>query len=484
MTWWGKLLLAVGGAVALGLNAAPAGLLDILAKGDQALVDGLPADALSLYQQLSAHAEGKPAATLGTARAQLALAQQETVGTVAAFGLARDAWLAAVPYHGFDASIRRGLAEAFLGLGETLAAAEQWDAVFAANPADPSLWYQLAPAHLERGAWEAARRAYDAIAAADPDNTEAHYWAGTLHLLTDAIQAQGHLLHARTDPFYTRRSDRLLAAISDLQNITDPSHAAGRLGIAFLEAGEPALAEIQFRVALEQEPDYADAWAYLGLAESQLGKDGWRAVARAIELEPDSSLAHSMMGHHWLGHGRPHLARPEFIAAWQLNSTNPAHLADVASTYQAEGDLASAEAWYQAAVRQDPDDTAFWILLARFLLEASSGQLNDGLLVAQKAVAVEPEDPAALDTLGWAQFLNGKPRLAETNLMAARQRDPSSPATHYHLGRLYLAQYAWQEAVESFEHAIALDSICRGCRRSRPGSYGRLAQRALEEMER
>ncbi len=482
MTWWTRLLLAVGGAVALGLNAAPSGLLDILAAGDRALTDGQPAHALLLYRQLSSHAEGKPPATLGTAQAQLAFAQQETAGAISAFDLARDAWLAAVPYYGFDASIRRGLAETLLGLGETLAAAEQWSAVFAANPADPSLWYQLAPAHLERGEWEAARRAYDAIAAAEPDNTEARYWAGTLHLLTDTIQAQGHLLHARTDPFYAKRSDRLLAALSDLQNITDPSHAAGRLGIAFLEAGEPALAEIEFRAALAQEPNYADAWAYLGLAENQLGQDGRMAIARAIELEPDNSLAHSMMGHHWLGHGRPHLARSEFIAAWQLNSTNPAHLADVASTYQAEGDLASAEAWYQAAVRQDPDDATFWILLARFLLDTLSGELSDGLLVAQKAVALAPEDPVALDTLGWAQFLNDKPRLAETNLIAARQRDPSSPATHYHLGRFYLAQNAWQEATESFEHAIALDSTCRGCRRSRPGSYAQLAQGAIAEM--
>jgi len=474
------LLLVISGVALLGLNAAPADLPHTLARSDEVLAAGRPAEALELYQQVAAHAEGQPAAALKIAQAQMALARQE--GTISAFQKAREAWWEAIPYQRHSIPVRRGLAETYLRLGETLAAAQEWKVVYAANPADPSLWHQLAPAHLEKGEWEAAGQAYTAIANAEPDNAEAHYWAGALSLLTDPPRAQPHLLSAWKDPFYKSRADKLLAALNDLASIAEPAQTAGRLGVAYLEVDEPALAQTQFQAALELEPTYAGAWAYLGLTQNQLGEDGRRAIARAIELEPDNSLAHSLMGHHWLWHDWPQLARPEFVTAWELNPDNPAHLADVASTYQMEGDFDSAQAWYQAAIRRAPADPTFWILLAQFHLDTLHDVEEGGLLLAQKAVALAPEDPAALDTLGWAQFLAGQTRLAETNLLAARRRDPSNPAVHYHLGSLYAGQGQWEEAEIALEEAIALDSTCRGCGAPRPGFYAQLAERALGQV--
>lgn len=484
MNWWTKLLLLLGGVILLRLSTIPAGLSDTLVRADQALSAGRPDQALGFYSQVATHAEGKAAAAVGIARARLALAEDETEDRASAYNAAREAWLAAIPYEGFSDRVRHGLAETYLGMGNSLAAGEQWEALFASNPTDASLWYQLAPLQLEKGAWAAAARAYSAIAAADPDDGEAHYWAGALQILADPVRAEQHLHAAREDSLYRKQAESLLATLEDMETIAESAHSHGRAGLAYLSVGEPALAEAQFRAAVEQEPDYADAWAYLGLAQTQQGRNGRQAIAQAVELEPESALVHSLMGHHWLYRDRPDLARPEFVHAWRLDPDNPAHLADVASTYQIEGDYSSAEVWYQAAIRAAPDDPTFWILMARFYLDTLHDVTGGGLPAAQRAVALGLENPAALDVLGWAQFLAGRPELAETNLVAARERDPSVPATHYHLGELYASQARWTEARLAFQQAITLDGACRGCDASQTGSYAELAQRALEKMGR
>jgi tetratricopeptide (TPR) repeat protein len=433
-------LVAMIGLVALiALRRLPEGPAGHLAKAEKALAEGRPQDALRYYQQ-----------------------------AVAAGG------------NNLPLEIGRGLANTNFELGEFLVAAEHWAQVYAQDQSDPSFWYKIAPALLQSGDWEAATDAYRVLAELEPDNGLFHYWAGALQLQDDPFAADAHLNLALTDPTLAGGAQELLVARAELGELSEPAHRAARLGLAYLAVGEPRLAERQFSAAVEALPDLADAWAYLGLAQDRLGQNGRPAIARAIELAPESPLAHSLMGHHWLGRDHPELARPEFLAAHTLDPENPIHLADIASTYQWEGDLYSAQAWYQAAVRKDPDDPAFWVLLAFFYVDVL-GDADEGLVAAQRAVALAPEDPAALDALGWAQFQTGQLGLAETNLGAARQRSPADPAVHYHLGKLAAHRNEWEQAQASFEEAMALGTTCTGCPAPKLGWYARMAERELTD---
>ena len=344
---------------------------------------------------------------------------------------------------------------------------------------EDSARFDLAPALLRSGHWEAAARAYATLTTIEPAQAGLHFWAGALQAPGDPAAARDHLHRALSDPLYAAQAQPLLAALDEEGIVTDPRPFAARLGLAYLAIGEPSLAAWQLLAAVQVRPDLVDAWAYLGLAQEQSGGNGRPAIAHALELAPDNPLAHSLMGHLWLTRGRPDLARPEFLAARDLDPANPVHLADIAFTYQMEGDLYAAQAWYQAAVRQAPADPTFWILLAHFTID-TLGDPQEGLLAAQQAVALSPHDPAALDALGWAQVQTAQLRLAETNLLAAHRRAPSDPAIHYHLGKLAIHQGEWDGARAAFEQAIALATTCGACPSPTLGWYGRLAQRELD----
>ncbi len=475
------LLLLVGP----GLTAPPAMLVWTAAQGDRELAAGRPQAALAHYQTVLAHAEGRPAVALPMAQALLTLAQGDANDQGTAFGMALAAWLDAIRYHGMTTSVKRGLAECYLGLGQTLAAADLWGQVYADEPTEPGLWSQLAPAHLQNQEWDAAGRAFSALAATEPANGEYVYWAGllTLRSTTGSLSvAQDSLGAALTDPVYAKRAGAVLKVVDELASIQHRAYRHARLGIAFLGVGEPGLAEHELLQAVDHEPALADAWAYLGLARDQLGQEGWHPLSIALDLSPASPLTHSLVGHHWLEKSRIAAARSAFLTAWHLDPNFPTVPADIAHTYRLEDDLASAEAWYQQGVRQHPADSVAWVLLARFYLETRHGSSDAGMMAAQRAVALAPTSAAALDTLGWAQTLAGQYRLAENNLWAAENLDPHNPSILYHQALFHWNQHQWVEARAAFERTILLDYGCRGCRPPRSGPWAELARRAIDSL--
>ena len=57
--------------------------------------------------------------------------------------------------------------------------------------------------------------------------------------------------------------------------------------------------------------------------------------------------------------------------------------------------------------------------------------------MVQKAVQLDPQNGAYLDSLGWVYFKMGQYALAEANLRKASERMGQDPAVHDHLGELF-----------------------------------------------
>ena len=81
-------------------------------------------------------------------------------------------------------------------------------------------------------------------------------------------------------------------------------------------------------------------------------------------------------------------------------------------------------------------------------------RLQDSIDYVQRALALDPDNPAYLDSLGWAQFKMRMYDAAEKNLRAAARADQFDPTIRDHLGDLLQATGRVTEAVKEWQGAL------------------------------
>ncbi len=99
-----------------------------------------------------------------------------------------------------------------------------------------------------------------------------------------------------------------------------------------------------------------------------------------------------------------------------------------------------------------------WLLLARFYLDHTLDLEASGAPAAATALALAPDDARAHDLVGWAAFLLGDDRAAQTSLERAVALDPRHCAAHYHLGRLWDARGLPDQAAAAYVRALECDA--------------------------
>ena len=96
-----------------------------------------------------------------------------------------------------------------------------------------------------------------------------------------------------------------------------------------------------------------------------------------------------------------------------------------------------------------------------YMLADRGTRLDEALGYIRRAVALDPQNGAYLDSLGWAYYKMGNYDLAEENLRRASERIGNDPTVHDHLGELYqktgrlkLAATHWERALEEWNKTI------------------------------
>jgi tetratricopeptide (TPR) repeat protein len=342
---------------------------------------------------------------------------------------------------------------------------------------DSAVRHKLVRAYTELGEWDAARVEYEALLEADPGDILAHERLGIL-LLGDDPAAIGHFAAAGTE-----LAIRLLVALQEPGAVDDPAYAYALLGQVLFEEGEWALAARLLERALASNPDYADVHAQLGYALGQMAYIQGEAGAgmdeahshllRAVELTPDSVVAHIFLGLHYDRVGDIAAARSEYEAAYDLDPSNPVTCVEIGQTWAAEGRYVAAEVWLREAVSLGPEDPALWEVLARFYTDHNITGEDLGVEAATRLLELLPDEPRAHDLRGWAAFQVGDYETAEASLQQAVTLDPNLASAHYHLGLLWADQGLYQRAQETFTRALDLDTT---------GELVTPVERALREL--
>lgn len=343
-------------------------------------------------------------------------------------------------------------AEAAIALGELHLRKRDYAAALAAltpvtqqRPDALGAQLLLAEAHRGQGNLDEAAKTYADLTRKLPRNPQVAFARGTVLL------QQNRLADAR----------REFARANELQ----PGHlgAIEQLVELDLRDRQPAAARQRVEPALASTPSSAPLAFLLAriasAASDQVALEA--ALQRTVELDPNHHVAHYQLARLYVDTGREDaaIANLRRVTEASPRSVSP-HLL-LAVLLDQRRDHAAARDVYEKALTLEPKNTLALNNLACLYLDRFD-QPDRALEFAQRARALQPNEPRIGDTLGWALVKKKNYAQAATVLQESAGRLPTEPEVHYHLG---VAQYQLGDelaATASLERALSLSSTLAG----------------------
>lgn len=345
--------------------------------------------------------------------------------------------------------------------GDTERAAEIWEQGLERPHPSAKLYSRLAEIFRQNEEYAKAAQYLRQYVTIYSEDASARYRLGLLLTLSDPNEALSELLHAsQLDPQFDPAVQTLRAALNLSALSKTPSEqkvVIGR-GLGLVEEWEFALAAFEEAVNLDEKN--AEAWAWLGEAEQHTGgQEASAHLDRALSLNPNSPVVRGLRGLYFQRVGNHHLALIEFQSAAKLDPQNPAWYVSIGEEHSNLGDLILALQAYQHAAAVAPEEAQYWRLLADFCARNNANIPDVGIPAAEKAVSLTPEDPLALDTLGWTMALGGRYYEAELYLFKALERDPELASAHLHLALMYMEK---DDRASMYDHLVRARDLGSG----------------------
>ena len=302
-----------------------------------------------------------------------------------------------------DRELRLTHARLLLQRRELEAAREQFAILLAQTPNDPDTLLSAGLLDLEMENYLSAIDIFEQTLAAGLNQDDSHFYLGYANQqLGDSLAAIEHFRQVR----------------QGVENFLPAQQQATRLSI--------------------QLGQFEEAHNWL----AQLSRGSSRLEIRLLSMESAILLQEGYPG------------RAEALLDLALNRY-PNH-ADLlfarVFVHDALGDMASSEADLQRIIRMQPDNARALNHLG-YMLADRTERHEEALELIERASALEPEDPAIIDSLGWAQYKLGILDQALENLRRAYAAFPDHEvAAHlgevlWVLGRREEAERIWEEAL-------------------------------------
>jgi len=240
----------------------------------------------------------------------------------------------------------------------------------------------------------------------------------------------------------------------------DPVYLFMVAGQNLANQGNWMLAERAFENAVNLDPEYAEAWAYLGEARQHTdsGADSLEALELALELNPESIAGNTFLALYWHRQEEYDKALAFLQKAVELDPDNPALLVEIGDLSALLGDLETGQAYYQQAISLHSSEPRYVREFLKFCLRYNLNLQEIALPLARQLVIFNPNDPASLDVMGEVLMRLGDLLNAERFFLRALEQDPTYDQTHLHLGNLYRLQSALEPARYHYEQVLELST--------------------------
>ncbi len=388
----------------------------------------------------------------------------------------------------------RGLAQNLLNDNQLDKALDQFKIVVDADPNDATSYLRIADIYRRTGQFDAAIAALKKAEVSVPDSEQVPYTMAIVYeaqgRYDDAIQLLQGLL---------KKSEKAGGNYSEAER-NNRSVFLERLGTIYRETNQPVLAISTFREMLSLGPESASR-GYQQVIDSYRDNKQWtdatatakEAVAklpndRGLKMVLASQLADTGDADNGLAMVRSLLKntpedRDVYIALSQMNARlkrwkdaeDALAKADalaaksdekdydsflLASLYERQRKYDQAETIFKEVVAHDPTNAVALNYLG-YMLADRGIRVDEGLGYIKKALQLDPQNGAYLDSLGWAYYKLGNYDLAEANLRRAADKANTDPTVLDHLadvyqktGRLKMAAALWQRALDEWNKTV------------------------------
>jgi tetratricopeptide (TPR) repeat protein len=392
----------------------------------------------------------------------------------------------------------RGLAQNLANDNQVDAALTEYKAVQDADPQDPQAAVEMSKLYRRRGKLDLAMESLKKAEPLSQELLEVPYNEALI------LEAQGKYDEAAT----------ALQKLISRTTSPDGNYSAGernnravflqRLGNIYRESGRPQLAVETFRKVIDLGGDEA-ARGYQELIDTYREQKQWSEASRvaqeaankfpdnrnlklalALQLADDGKTEEGIKLAKSTIKGVPAEDMESYMSLVQLYSrlkrwkeaedalTEASKLAGhpdekeylqylQGSLYERQKKYDQAEQAFRQVLQQNPSNSTTLNYLG-YMLADHNTHLEEALTLIKKALSLEPQNPAYIDSLGWVYFKLGNYDLAEENLRQAAERTPNDATIQDHLaelyartGRLKLAVSHWERALDEWNKSMAAD---------------------------
>src|SRR5271166_1890092 len=391
----------------------------------------------------------------------------------------------------------RGLAQNLMNDGQTEAALEQYKVIADADPSDAQTYMRIAEINRRNGKFDQAMEALKKANSVVPDSLEVEYNIAVIDeaqgKYDDAITILNQLLQKteHADGQYSTSEKNNRAVFIE------------RLGTVYREANKQQLAVETFRKMLALGDENAIR-GYQQIIETYRDNRQWQmatdVAAEAAKKFPDDRDLQMVSASQQADMGNADAAiarvkgmlkgtpddRTVYIALAQMNSrvknwkaaeeyiNKALELATrqedkdyvvfvQGSIYERQKKYELAEESFHKVLADDPK-SAMTLNYLGYMLADRGTRVEEALGYIRRALVLDPQNGAYLDSLGWAYYKLGNYDVAEENLRRASERIGNDPTVHQHLGEVYqktgrlkLATTHYERALEEWKTSIPAD---------------------------
>ncbi len=393
--------------------------------------------------------------------------------------------------------VRRAYAEALMGGGKTEAARSELAKILKADPEDGPTYLRLAQLDRQEGRFDQARQELERAKALLPDNLEVPYQQAQLEdtvgnedkaiqLLQGLVkqsekpEGQYSLPEANNHAIFLERLGLIYRSQEKFDQALAVFKQVVALGRNQAPRGEALIIETlrlahQSRKALEE----ADAAIQKYLEDRPLRLLRATLVAEFGRTDEATQQLQAMLK------GAP-ADREVYLAVAQVYSQAKLYpeaeaavrkalglsskpedqeypLFMLGSIFERQKKYDLAEEHFKKVLSSNPLNAAASNYLG-YMLADRGVRLEESVGYIKKAVELEPNNGAYLDSLGWAYLKMNRLDLAEPHLEKAARLVSNDPTIHEHLGHLYLqlgkkvlAQEEWERALKEWPNTPSSD---------------------------